>query len=134
MPSSCRHFHCYVPAAESYLRRDEDGSDMPGSTARMQLTLAELKLDNANSMSSHRIEYVLLITTNKYVEQQVLDMLRDHLTDALSELASSRTHAHELQESYAIERRTSQQAMADVTAASSLLCLAVCFRLHISLT
>ena len=47
-------------------------------------------------------------------------MLRDRLTDALSDLASSRTYAFEVQEAYAVERRTSQQAMADIKAAGLL--------------
>jgi hypothetical protein len=58
------------------------------------------------------------MTSDLHIEQQVIDMLRDHLTDALSELASSRTHAHDLQEAYAIERRTSQQTIADVKTSS----------------
>ena len=57
-------------------------------------------------------------------------MLRDRLTDALSDLASSRTHVHEVQEAYAVERRTSQKAKADVQAAGSFVlstCAAVSY-------
>jgi hypothetical protein len=53
------------------------------------------------------------MTSDLHIGQQVIDMLRDHLTDALSELASSRAHAHDLQETYVIEHRTSQQTIVD---------------------
>lgn len=37
------------------------------------------------------------------VEQQVLDMLRDRLSDALSDVAVLRTHAFQMQEAYSAE-------------------------------
>jgi hypothetical protein len=51
------------------------------------------------------------------LEQQVLDMLRDRLTDALSDLAASRSHVYEIQEAYAIDRRAVKDATNELTAA-----------------
>ncbi|KAF8491950.1 hypothetical protein JB92DRAFT_3238996 [Gautieria morchelliformis] len=71
---------------------------MPGSVKKRKAVLDELKLDSVN-------------------KQQVLDILQDCLTDVLSNLASSRAHAYEVQESYTSEHLTSQRMMADIQAA-----------------
>ena len=52
-----------------------------------------------------------------FLEQQVLDMLRDRLTDALSDLAASRGHVYELQEAHAIDRRALKHATDELAAA-----------------
>ncbi|KAF8579317.1 hypothetical protein K439DRAFT_407731 [Ramaria rubella] len=68
---------------------------MSSTNAKMQEVLTELRSDSAN-------------------KQQVLDMLRDRLTDTLSDLASSRLHANEVEEAYAVECRSSHKALADL--------------------
>ncbi|KIJ56896.1 hypothetical protein M422DRAFT_40468 [Sphaerobolus stellatus SS14] len=57
--------------------------------------LSELKLDNEN-------------------KQQVLDMLRDRLTEAMGDLANERSHLYEVQEAYAQECRTTQQVLVNL--------------------
>jgi hypothetical protein len=108
-----------ILASETYLRQGDEDSEMLGSVTKRQEVLAELKLDSANSMASYIYPKTLCFSQcyRLRLEQQVLDMLRDRLTDALSDLASSRAHAYELQESYASERLTSRRAMADTQAA-----------------
>lgn len=74
--------------------------------------LEELKLDNSNSTLLWPFTLTLYIDVwLPFSEQQVLDMLRDRLTESLGELANERSHLYEVQEAYAAECQMTRQAL-----------------------